>query len=232
MKRRLLYTLGPIVFIMVAFTISPAQVQLQQAQPAQQAQPVQLAIPYKPPLQIFKAVTLEEARKAVLAQLPQMYDSGFTSFQGVSNASYNLMTGELWATSIHDGTATSSGYSVASTGFRSSAIQNTGTSTWKNVTVIVATQLILAPGASSGPITSNLSFPRIGILSGHILNGAWRYGQSVPIALPGQQYVLTSAVGDLAPGSILQGFATMIITSNRNNGASAYGKVVSININL
>ncbi len=111
MKHRLFYTLGPIVLVMVAFTISPAQVQ--------QVQPVQLAVPYKQPLKIYQAMTAVDARKA-----QPIYDSGWTRQIGVSNGSYNLNTSEVWATSIDDGKFMSSTHGAA--GFQTSGIQNTG----------------------------------------------------------------------------------------------------------
>lgn len=229
MKHRLLYTLGPIVLIMVAFATSPAQVQkLQPVQPVQQAQPVQSAVPYKAPLQIFKAAVVEEARKAILQVTPTMYASGWIGLAGVSNASYNLMTGEIWVTSINDGKTT---YSNALAGFRSSAIQNTGTSTWKNATVTVTMQVISGPGA----LVAGNSFPNLSLASGYILNGISTpggYFNYIVTPSPGRQYILTSVVGDLLPGSTLQGWTYVTVFADRNNGVSAYVKVVSIKINL
>jgi len=229
MKHGLFYTLGIIVLTIVSVTTSTAQIQkLQQAQPTQQALPVQLSVPYKPPLQIFKAVAVEEARKAILQVTPTMYDSGWIGLAGVSNASYNLATGEIWVTSINDGKST---YSNATAGFRSSAIQNTGTSTWKNITVTVTIQVISGPGA----LVAGNYFPNLSLASGYILNGISTpggYHNYIATPNPGRQYILTSVVGDLLPGSNLQGWTYVTVFADKNNGVSAYVKVLSIRINL
>jgi len=220
MKHGLLYTLGPIVLVTVAFTTSPAQVrQLQQAQPAQ------TAVPYKQPLKTLKAVTLDEARRAVAsAMYPAMYDSGWTVLIGVANARYNLQTGEIWLTSINDGTPP---YTQATAGFRTCAIQNTGTYIWKGVTVQSTLQLISASGIET-PSIASVHLNSISYINGNQVS----YVSHNYLNLGGQ-YIITSGGVDLPPGSTFQGNTWITITpSIKNNGASAYAKMLSMKINL
>ncbi len=204
MKHRLFYTLGPIVLVMVTLTISHAQ----QTAPK----------PGKAPAKTIQAMTAEQLRKTITPFLPANYDHGWTALYGVSNASYDILTGELWATSINDGKN-----SEVLAGFYTSGVQNIGNTSWNNVTV-TATIQVLSIALSGG---SCIYFCVCGVPS----NAPTFPPSEVYINNLGQ-YTVTSQPFNMLPGVIYQGCAYIITLPRRNNGVSAHAKIVSININL
>jgi len=179
--------------------------------------PTNVPLQYKAPPRTFSAVSLIEARNA----LPPNYASGYTMNQGVSNSSYNLTTGEVWATSIHDGRLYNNWPPYAVAGFSTNGIQNTGSTPWRGVTVTATVQVIsLFPGGAS-QLWFVVGYPNPGPYTpkGMVLPG------------PGIHTVTTQTF-DMPPGATFYGTAHVAVNAAVNNGMSVYAKILSIKINL
>ncbi len=180
----------------------------------------------------FHSASNPEMFRVITAEIEKLYESGVVGKTGISNASFNLVTGQIWLTTICDPSTSSGSYSGVN--IRSGTIKNTGSSTWKNVTIKIKINIIYTAGIYS----ADRAYCYIhGVC---VKNGVMLF-KSPSILITDKRIVqdsqwLTYYIDvkgvDLGPGDTIQGMASVYVQAYMNYGASVYAKIESIKINL
>jgi hypothetical protein len=166
--------------------------------------------------------------RVITAEIEKLYESGVVEKTGISNASFNLVTGQTWLTTICDPSTRYGSYSGVN--ITSGTIKNTGASTWKNVNIKIRINIIYAAGIDSKDRAYCF------IHGGCIKNGLISYKSPSRViegkGAEGRTYDIDIVGVDLKPGDTIQGMASVYVKAFINYGASVYAKIESIKINL
>lgn len=174
-------------------------------------------ITMKAPKKLLKAFTPQQLRDLLV---PNLFDSGHANFSGISNAAYDLKTGEIWITAMKTSIPMDS--YAAAVGYQTSTIQNTGSAPWKGITATATFQVFSLSGVNyaekvfcAAAVSTEISYePRLVLIK-----------QEGTIAV-------TSAPLDVPPNGSFFGMAYLKVLPGLNKSTGVYAKLVSLKLNI